>query len=77
MCFCKTKQNKTKQQKHIPRGCKQLTKGHKKGTKDLLKVQGQKIKYVLGLSIWNFTNNLVTKIMVFNFQWTWGTDNEC
>jgi hypothetical protein len=42
-------------------------------------VQGEKIKYWLSLSIKNFFNNLVTKIMVFNFQWTcWAcTDNEC
>ena len=50
---------------------KQLTKGHKKGTKDLLYVQGQKIKYWLGLSIQNFTNNLV---MVLNLQWTCGAE---
>jgi hypothetical protein len=37
--------------------------GHKKGTNDLLYVLGQKIKYQVGLSVQNFTTNLV---MVLN-----------
>lgn len=53
---------------NIPRGCKTINQGHKKGTNNLLQVQGQKIKYCLGLSIQSFINNLVTKVMVFNTE---------
>ena len=44
---------------------KQLTKGHKKEHKDLLLLLGQKIKYLLGLSIQSFTNSIV---MVLNLK---------
>ena len=53
---------------NIPRGCKTINQGHKKGTNNLLQVQGQKIKYCLGLSIQSFINNLVTKVIVLNAE---------